>query len=74
MLPGYFNYIFVNLRQKARLGPELSPKFLLTLDSNLSLTLTRTKKPGQTYNCALRDVNIGVPQGSTLSSITVIYY
>ena len=27
MLSSYFDYIFVHLRQKARLGPELSPKF-----------------------------------------------
>ena len=26
MLPNYFNYIFVHLRQKARLRLELSPK------------------------------------------------
>ena len=34
MLPSYFDYIFVDLRQKARLRPELSPKFLSTLDPN----------------------------------------
>ena len=34
MLPSYFDYIFVRLRQKARLRPELSPKFLSTLDPN----------------------------------------
>ena len=34
MLPSYFDYMFVNLRQKARLRPELSPKFLSTLDPN----------------------------------------
>ena len=27
MLPKYFDYIFVHLRQKAHLRPELSPKF-----------------------------------------------
>ena len=27
MLASYFDYIFVLLRQKAHLGPELSPKF-----------------------------------------------
>ena len=26
MLPSYFDYIFVRLRQKVRLRPELSPK------------------------------------------------
>ena len=34
MLPGYFHYIFVHLRQKVRLGPELSPKFLSTSGPN----------------------------------------
>ena len=29
MLPSYFHYIFVHLRQKARLRPELSRKFCL---------------------------------------------
>ena len=27
MLPSYFDYIFVHLRQEAHLRPELSPKF-----------------------------------------------
>ena len=31
MLPSYFDYIFVHLRQKVRLRPQLSPKFLSTL-------------------------------------------
>ena len=34
MLPNYFDYIFAHLRQKARLRPELSPKFLSTLGLN----------------------------------------
>ena len=34
MLLRYFNYIFVRLRQKVRLKPELSPKFLSTLGPN----------------------------------------
>ena len=34
MLPSYFDYIFVHLRQKVRLRPELSPKFLLSLGPN----------------------------------------
>ena len=34
MLPSYFDYIFVHLRQKVRLRPELSPKFLSTLGPN----------------------------------------
>ena len=28
VLLSYFDYIFVHLRQKARLRPELNPKFL----------------------------------------------
>ena len=31
MLPSYFDYIFVHIRQKARLRPELSPKLVSTL-------------------------------------------
>ena len=34
MRPSYFDYIFVHLRQKAGLRPELSPKFFLTLGPN----------------------------------------
>ena len=34
MSPSYFDYIFVHLRQKVRLKPELSPKFLSTLGPN----------------------------------------
>ena len=34
MLPSYFDYIFVLLRQKARLRPEFSPKFLSSLGLN----------------------------------------
>ena len=34
MLPSYFDYIFVHLRQKARLRPELNPKFMSTLGPN----------------------------------------
>ena len=48
MLPNYFNYIFVHLRRKVRLRPELSPKFLSILGPNP--TQTRPKKPGPTYN------------------------
>ena len=35
MLPSYFDFIFVHLRQKALLRPELSPKFV-TLSPNLN--------------------------------------
>ena len=31
MFPSYFDYIFMHRRQKARLRPELSPKFLSTV-------------------------------------------
>ena len=34
MLSNCFDYIFVHLRQKARLRPELNPKFLSTLGPN----------------------------------------
>ena len=34
MLPKYFDYIFVHLRQKLRLRPKLSPKFLSTVGPN----------------------------------------
>ena len=34
MLPSCLYYILVHLSQKARLGPELSPKFLSTLGPN----------------------------------------
>ena len=51
MLPNYFGYIFVQLRQKVRLTPELSPKFLSTLGPNPART--RPEKPGPTYNSAL---------------------
>ena len=46
MLSSYFDYIFVHLRQKARLRPELSPKFC-QLEAR-----TRPEKPGSTYNSA----------------------
>ena len=48
MLPNYFNYVFVHLRQKARLRPELSPNILSTLGPNPART--RPEKPGPTYN------------------------
>ena len=48
MLPSYFEYIFVHLRQKAPLRPELSPKFLSILGPNP--VRTRPEKPGPTYN------------------------
>ena len=51
MLPSYFDYIFVHLRQKVRLRPELSPKFLSTLGPKPTRKArTRPKKPEPTYN------------------------
>ena len=48
MLPNYFDYIFVHLKQKLRLRPELSQKFLSIL--GLNLARTRLEKPGPAYN------------------------
>ena len=48
MLPSYFDYIFVRLKQIVRLRPELSPKFLSTLGPTPART--RIEKPGPTYN------------------------
>ena len=56
MLPSYFDYIFVHLRQKARLRPELSPKSLSTLGPNPART--RPEKLGPTYNSALDAIEI----------------
>ena len=36
MLPNDFDYVFVHLKQKARLRPNLSPKYLLTSGPNLA--------------------------------------
>ena len=58
MLPSYFNYIFVHLRQKERLWPELSSKFLSTSSPNPARIRTRPEKPGRTYN----SVGVGVYQ------------
>ena len=48
MLPNYFDYIFVHLRQKSRLRPELSPKLLSTLGPNPA----QLEKPMPTLNSA----------------------
>ena len=54
MFPSYFDYIFepeISTSQaKARLRPEISPKFLSTLGPNAART--RPEKPGLTYNSA----------------------
>ena len=41
MLPSYFDYIFVHLRQKALPRPDLSPKFLSRLGPNPDRTRTK---------------------------------
>ena len=46
MLPSYFDYIFVYLRQKVRLRPELSPKFLSTSSPNPTRLITLVRMPG----------------------------
>ena len=46
MLPSYFDYIFMLLRQKARLRPELSRNFCQLY------ARSRPEKPGSTYNFA----------------------
>ena len=48
MLPNYFDFIFVHLRQTVRLKPEISPKLLSTL--GLNLARTRPEKLGSIYN------------------------
>ena len=62
MLPNDFDYIFVHLRQKARLRPELSPfefcfvNFFVRNFVNFrpetgpNPAQTRPEKPGPTYN------------------------
>ena len=59
-LLSYFDYVFVHLTQKARLRPELSPKFLSTLDPNPAPT--RSEKPGLTHNTDLKPFhhNLGI--------------
>ena len=52
MLPSYLDYIFVHQRQKARLRPELIPKFLSTLGPNPARA--QPEKPGLTYNSELQ--------------------
>ena len=51
MLPIYFDYIFVHLRQKVRLRPELSPTFLSTF--GLNPARTQPEKPAPAYNSAV---------------------
>ena len=51
MLPSYFDYIFVHLKQKGRLKPELSPNFLSTLGANP----TRKARPDLQIYCVHRN-------------------
>ena len=55
MLPSYFDYICVHLRQKAHLRPELSPKFWSTLGPTRKspaqlTTMHGTNKLGHFFN------------------------
>ena len=56
MLPIYFDYIFVHLRQKVRFRPELSPQFVSTLGPNPART--RSERPCPTYNSVSRGTPI----------------
>ena len=70
----------MQLRQKARLRPELSPKLLLTLGPNPARTRTRPEKPGPAYNSDVYKLsftrNAGIPatlKNSLMLSIIPIY-
>ena len=52
-MSSYFEYIFVHLRQKVRLRPELRTKFLSTLSQNPARTRPRPEKHGSSYNSGL---------------------
>ena len=71
MLPSYFNYIFVHLRQKVRVRLELSPKFLPTFGPNSTRIRARPEKPGPTYNPGLAQESIRIinisPNSTNLS-------
>ena len=60
MLPSYFDYIFVQLRQTVPLRPELSPKFLSTLGPNL----TRKPRP---------DLQLSATSRQNIISIIVLH-
>ena len=66
MLSSYIDYIFVYLRQKARLRPELSPKFC-QLDAR-----TRPEKPGSTYNSATMRLLTLYVHGTFFRSLVVM--
>ena len=61
MLPSYFDYIFVQLRQKVHLRPGLNPKFLSTLGPS------PTRKPGRTYNSAWQPTQTFKPHTAAIS-------
>ena len=73
MLPGYFNYIFVHLRQKVLLRPEKNPKFLSTLGPNPARTRPEPdpKKPGPTYNSDTLMLEINLERGNDFPSSQV---
>ena len=56
MLASYFNYIFVHLRQKVRVRPEVSPKFLPTFGPNPSPT--RKARPVLGTTLTIRSVRL----------------
>ena len=47
MLPSYFDYTFVQLKQKVRFRPELSSKCLSTLGPNPARTRPDPKSPAR---------------------------
>ena len=66
MLSSYFDYIFVHLRQKARLRPELSPKFC-QLEAR-----TQPERPGSTYNSATMRLLTLYVHGTFFRSLVVM--
>ena len=64
MLPSYFDYIFVHLKQQVRLRPEISTKVLSTLGPNPARTQTGPEKPGPTHNSELQFVRWPVSTGT----------
>ena len=77
MLPNYFDDIFVHLRQKLRLRPELSPKFLSTLGPNPARTDPKSPARLTTLMCSelSKQYNVftkGIPEKKHLKSKTVI--
>ena len=50
MLPSYFDYIFVHLRQKSTSQARNKHEILSTLGTNPARNRTLPEKPGPTYN------------------------